>query len=185
MNVEILCLGILSRSDATGYEIRKQVTEGPFSHFYKAGFGSIYPALRKLTERGLIRCTPQPQEKRPDKKVYSIAGAGRRALADALGRAPGPDAVRSDFLFLTFFGDTAPAAVVRAALDDRIAWLRAKVETMRGHRDNCALSAGEAFTLGYGLAVYEAILAYLETHKDDLAAPGPAPASPSQPRAAE
>lgn len=175
MNVEILCLGILSRSDATGYEIRKQVTEGPFSHFYKAGFGSIYPALRKLSERGLIRCTLQAQEKRPDKKVYAIAPAGRQALAEALRRPPGPDAVRSDFLFLSFFSHLAPAEILREAFDERIAWLRAKIDTMRGHREGCDMSPGEAFTLGYGLAVYEAILAYLESNRDDLGAPNPAP----------
>ncbi|MHA1113967.1 MAG: PadR family transcriptional regulator, partial [Alphaproteobacteria bacterium] len=135
-----------------------------------------YPALRKLTERGLIDCTHQAQEKRPDKKVYAIASAGRRAFAEALCQAPGPDNIRSDFLFLAFFSDLAPDALVARAFDERVAWLKTKMETMRRYQNECALSAGEAFTLGYGLAVYETVLGYLETNRDALGATDPAPA---------
>jgi len=45
MSVRGLCLAILSYGDATGYEIRKESTEGRFSYFDDASFGSIYPAL--------------------------------------------------------------------------------------------------------------------------------------------
>ena len=54
MDVKTLCLGVLSRGDASGYEIKKQCEEGPFAHFYAAGFGSIYPALNALWSEGLI-----------------------------------------------------------------------------------------------------------------------------------
>jgi len=39
MDVKTLCLGVLNRGEASGYEIKKQCEEGPFSHFYAAGFG--------------------------------------------------------------------------------------------------------------------------------------------------
>ena len=52
MNIRTLCLGILSRGDATGYEIKKMAEEGLFSHFVEASFGSIYPALTRMTDEG-------------------------------------------------------------------------------------------------------------------------------------
>jgi len=54
MDVKTLCLGVLSRGTASGYEIKKQCEEGPFAHFYAAGFGSIYPALNALLNNRLI-----------------------------------------------------------------------------------------------------------------------------------
>ena len=53
MNVRTLCLGVLSFGEATGYEIKKEIEEGPFSHFIEASFGSIYPALTQLLGEGL------------------------------------------------------------------------------------------------------------------------------------
>ncbi len=52
MSVRSLCLAILSFGDATGYEIRKESTEGRFSYFDDASFGSIYPALRVWNRKG-------------------------------------------------------------------------------------------------------------------------------------
>ena len=45
MDTRSICLGVLSMGEATGYEIKKLFEDGPFSHFYDAGYGSIYPAL--------------------------------------------------------------------------------------------------------------------------------------------
>ena len=54
MNVRTLCLGILSLGEATGYEIKKGIEDGMFSHFIDASFGSIYPALTQLAAEGLL-----------------------------------------------------------------------------------------------------------------------------------
>ena len=52
MNVKTLCLGVLSLGEASGYEIKKEIEEGLFSHFIDASFGSIYPALMQLNAEG-------------------------------------------------------------------------------------------------------------------------------------
>ena len=57
MDVKTLCLGVLCEhwGKASGYEIRKLLKEeGAFSHFVDAGYGSIYPALNKLSDEGLV-----------------------------------------------------------------------------------------------------------------------------------
>ena len=163
MDVKTLCLGVLSRGDATGYEIRKQVTEGPFRYFFHAGYGSIYPALNQLSDDDLVTCTAMAQEKRPDKKVYSITATGRLALIQALGADPDPDRLRSDFAFMLFFGHLMSAGHLERVIGDRVAWYRDKIE----HLEACSAEAsdgpaGERFAGGLWLAICQAAADYLE-----------------------
>ena len=44
MDVKTVCLGMLTDGPASGYDLKKQF-ESTFSHFFAAGYGSIYPAL--------------------------------------------------------------------------------------------------------------------------------------------
>jgi hypothetical protein len=55
MDVKTLCLGVLTEGNKSGYEI-KRCFEEAFSHFFVAGFGSIYPALAELSRAGLVTC---------------------------------------------------------------------------------------------------------------------------------
>ena len=112
MDTKTLCLGVLSRGDASGYEIKKAFEEGPLSHIHEASFGAIYPALTRLDAQGLVACREMAQEKRPDKKVYSITEAGREALLGALMAPPAHDKVRSDFLFILFFAQMLDAPAI-------------------------------------------------------------------------
>ena len=69
MNVRTLCLGVLTAGEASGYEIKKDIEEGMFSHFIDASFGSIYPALTQLAGEGLLTVRAEEQTGKPDKKV--------------------------------------------------------------------------------------------------------------------
>lgn len=103
MDIKTSCLGVLALRPASGYEIRKAFEEGPFSHFAEGGFGSIYPALGRLTAEGLVTFEVEAQEKRPDKKIYQITEAGRRSLVEKLcEQAPKDDKIKSDLLFILF-----------------------------------------------------------------------------------
>lgn len=167
MDVKTLCLGVLCRGDASGYEIKKACEEGPFSHFQDASFGSIYPALAKLSAEKLVDCHQMTQEKRPDKKVYSITESGRAALFRTLVEPPAPDKVNSDFYFMTFFAHFMPAKTLRDILERRIGWYEGVVERMQ----SCNLSvrpSGERFTHGLGLAHYKTEIEYLKANMNWL-----------------
>jgi len=101
MDVKIHCLGVLfQHGNASGYEIRKLLREEcAFSHFVDAGYGSIYPALNKLSDEGLVIYEAEEQTNRPDKKVYQIMPAGRLALFETLLAGPAPDKLQYSFLF--------------------------------------------------------------------------------------
>lgn len=170
IDVKTLCLGVLSRGDASGYEIRKEFEEGPFSNFSDAGFGSIYPALRKLLEDGLISIAQHGTDARPDKKVYRITAAGRQVLCQAVLRHPAPDRLRSDFMFMILFSHLMPSRHLERILTDRIEDYERLIEDME-RRESCDAAhspPGEKFVHGLGLAMHRAAAAYLEEHRHQL-----------------
>jgi len=163
MDVRTLCLGILSMGDASGYEIKKRL-EGPFRHFYDASFGSIYPALARLQQDALVNCTLEAQESRPDRKVYSLTPLGRLTLVKELTAEPGPDRIRSEFLATMMFADLLPPRTVAQIIDARIAEHQETLGYLRRLGEG-SLDHGQAFVLGYGIALYEAKLKYLEENR--------------------
>lgn len=170
MQTKTLCLAVLSRSDASGYEIKKALEEAPYSHFQETSFGSIYPALAKLADDGLVEFHEEAQDKRPDKKVYSITPAGREALVEDLKQPPDPDRYRSDFLFVLYLGDLLPPEHLLKVVDERIAWYEERLADM----EDCSANLAEApvnqrFVHGMGLALYSASLEYLKSHRHLLA----------------
>ncbi len=167
MDAKTLCLGALSRGDASGYEIKKAFEEGPLSHIHEASFGAIYPALTELERQGLVTGREMAQEKRPDKKVYALTEDGLQALHLALLVPPARDKTRSDFLFILFLGHLVAAPRLAELIDSRIAWYHDCLSRMEA----CDLSAappGEAFVHGLGLAVYTAARDYLVAHRAEL-----------------
>lgn len=159
-----MCLGLLAFGDASGYEIKKEFEQGPSRHFMDASFGSIYPALTKMTDEGLLECRMEPQEKRPDKKVYSITNAGRLALAEALSKPIGQDKVKSNFSFVALFADQLPRSQLVTMIDDQIAYTRSamrELEEMEAPAD----AAGPSFVRRYGIAINKAQADFLERNR--------------------
>jgi DNA-binding PadR family transcriptional regulator len=164
MDVRTVCLGLLTRGDATGYEIKKQFEESGYRHFAEASFGSIYPALGRLTVDGLVSVRDEPQEKRPDRKVYSITEAGRTRFLDALMMPLADDRHRSPFAFAMLFSHLLPDTRVRALLDSYIADKESVLARMEAGK-SAAKTAGEQFVNGLGRTIYAAIIDYLRAHR--------------------
>lgn len=171
MDIKTLCLGILSLGDATGYEIKKMVAEGSFSFFSEASYGSIYPALGKLMENGLVTCRAMAQEKRPDKKVYSLTDSGREELTRTLRKDPDPDKNRSEFLAAILFCESVAPERISELIHDRIYEHEQKIIALKG------LLAGDmtpasSFVVKYGIATQKAALEYLKTNQSILLGTG-------------
>jgi PadR family transcriptional regulator AphA len=165
MDAKTLCLGVLVMGDASGYEIRKMFEEGPFAHFQDVGYGSIYPALAKLSEEGLIVAADATGEGHPDKKVYAATPTGREAFRQSLARTPMGDKIRSDTAFLMFFAEYLDPDHLRAVYDDYLAFYRDRVQIMQG-LDPDGVPEGRLFVRGLGLAFYQAVVTYMTANRD-------------------
>lgn len=168
MDVRTLCLAVLSVGDASGYEIKKQFESGPIGMFHAVSYGSIYPALTRLEDEGLIAGEAHEQEGRPDKKLYRLTGEGRRALGAALLAGPAEDRVRSDTAFMLFFAHLTPPEHIEKVVDDYIAWHHDRLARIENFDISRTDKSGAAFVHGLGLAIHRAKLAYLEENRDWL-----------------
>ena len=168
MDVKTLCLGVLAAGPCSGYDIKKTFEER-FRHFFRASYGSIYPALAGLEGEGLVVAEVVAAGRRPAKKTYAITAAGRAALETALIAEEPRHVVRSEFLVLAYFAHLLPPARLAAVLERMTAefeaMLHADLEGWRGIEER--LTPGQRFALGYGRAVLAAAL-------DHIRAQGPA-----------
>lgn len=171
MDIKKLCLGILTMGEASGYEI-KQVFEDAFSHFYVAGFGSIYPALAELAREGMVTVNSIEQEKRPAKKVYGLTERGREAFTAALEETYPNHRVRSDFMVLMIFAHLLSPEQLGKVFDTRLADIERQIAEIEAFINDesceCDNHPGGRFTAGYGIAVLKAGREYIQQHRAEL-----------------
>jgi len=116
--LELAILGLLHEAPAHGYELRKQlgVRLGGFRLF---SYGSLYPALRRLTRAGLIAEDPEPEPEagtwsRRSRRVYRVTAEGKERFAEMLSES-GPQSWDDESfgVHLAFFSRTPAEARMR------------------------------------------------------------------------
>lgn len=170
MNIRTICLGILHHEDATGYEINKLVAEGRFSHFIDASYGSIYPALTKLTEEGLTTWREESQVGKPARKIYSITPAGRQELINTLKDGPSRDIFRSEFLFVCIYSHLLEQGEITKIIDQKINTLKQELQNLLEMEGVCDLPTSR-FAIGYGVSHYENSINFIEKNRHLLEDP--------------
>jgi DNA-binding PadR family transcriptional regulator len=172
-----LCLGVLTTGEASGYEIKKEIEEGLFSHFIEASYGSIYPALSQLAAEGLVTVRAEEQTGKPDKKVYAITEQGRRALARSIAVVPAKDKYKSEFLFQMLLHQSITPEIMLGAIDKQLGDLNADLGRIAECRASEQPHAGAAFVADYGEAVLTAAVRCLEQKRDEIVRRIPAQAA--------
>lgn len=76
--LDCVILGLLSHEDLTGYEIKKRI-DTVLKYFWGASYGSIYPTLSDLVDRGLATKREDTKSKR-NKQIYTITEDGQNYL---------------------------------------------------------------------------------------------------------
>lgn len=163
MDVRTLCLGILTFGDATGYEIKKAFQDR-LGMFYDASYGSIYPALNKLTTDGLVSCRTKSQSKRPDKKIYSITLDGQLTFLKEMEGTPAPEKFKSETLATLMFAHLLPASHISKVIDNLIGSYQSNIEILSGECD-MKQALTDRFLCGYGIAVKSAAIKYMQENR--------------------
>ncbi len=96
MSLPHVILTVLSTRDATGYDITKEFSYS-IGYFWKASHQQVYRELNKMALNQLVTCVLEPQEGKPDRKVYSITDAGRKALGEWFDQPTAHPTVRDEF----------------------------------------------------------------------------------------
>lgn len=74
---------LLSERPMFGYEIIREL-EKRFSGFWKPKPGTIYPALEKLEQEGLLTSRVEFREEGPDRIHYALTQKGQTELSDSM-----------------------------------------------------------------------------------------------------
>lgn len=167
MNTQDLCLGVLHLCDASGYEIKKMF-EDAFQHFQNPSFGSIYPALDKLTNNGMASVRVEEQEKRPAKKVYSITSTGREHFLESLYRTEPVEVHKSDFFLLVFFAHLLDSGKFSDVLFKHEQKTKEELKQLLSLNCSDQRTVGMQFTIDYGIAIKKAQLKFLKNKLDNV-----------------
>jgi DNA-binding PadR family transcriptional regulator len=80
LELDCVLLGLIRlHQGVTGYELSRTLREST-GYLMSVSLSHIYPALRRLHERGLVTYKSVPMTNRPEKKVYQITPGGEQAL---------------------------------------------------------------------------------------------------------
>ncbi len=79
MSLQYGLLGLLTYFDSTGYDLSKAF-EHSLNHFWHAQSSQIYRELDRMEQGGWVSSRSIVQNKRPNKRLYSITKEGRDAL---------------------------------------------------------------------------------------------------------
>ncbi len=79
--LEFALAGLLKYTPQSGYDLRKTFATTPMRHFSDSP-GSIYPALRRLEQRGWIACPTDPNRPRDPRRrqVFHLTPEGENSL---------------------------------------------------------------------------------------------------------
>ncbi len=116
---KFVILGLLSSGAETGYEIKTAI-EKSISYFWSESYGQIYPALKKLTEAGLIKETQKETEGKRDKKRYTITPEGTAALESWIVAKTEDPSHREEMLLKLFLCGNLDAGAAKKILDDHL-----------------------------------------------------------------
>jgi DNA-binding PadR family transcriptional regulator len=135
--LELAVLGLLLRMPMHGYELSRQLNSvlGPFR---AVAFGTLYPCLQDLTERGLIvaetgeeTSATRGQRARRSRKVYRLTAEGKERFQDLLAES-GPTSWEDESfgVHFAFFGQTRVDIRLRI-LEGRRSKLEERLDSVR------------------------------------------------------
>jgi len=169
MNIKTVCLAILTQGETTGYDIRKRSTEGDFSYFLDASFGSIYPALSKLEEEELVTSRIEQQVGKPAKRVYAITANGKESFINSLFEDLRSDVFRSEFLLFLRFAEELPRELVEKRIIERISSIDEEITSIEEMGAKVS-SKADRWVLDYGTTCIRHARDYLNEHKHEIIA---------------
>ncbi|WP_405926802.1 PadR family transcriptional regulator [Streptomyces sp. NBC_00035] len=127
-------MAALLEGEASGYDLAKGF-DASVANFWMATPQQLYRELDRMESEGLIEARLVRQERRPNKRVFSLTEAGRAALRDFTAELPKPTAIRDELLVKVQAVDSGDEEAVRAAITERLEWARAKLARYERLRD--------------------------------------------------
>ena len=133
-------LGLLTRGERHGYELRHELAE-EFGPEWRLDFGQLYRLLASMKRKGWVVARLEPGTHGPDRKVYAITARGRgelkRWLSEPVARM---QRGRDEFVVKLRFGLAGQRAPLPALIGERRRLLESQSAVQRSLRENAQRS---------------------------------------------
>lgn len=126
MSLKFAILAALLEGEFSGYDLAKSF-DASVANFWQTTPQQLYRELERLSAEGMIAPRVVEQERRPNKRVFRLTAAGRRALHEFTAAPVQPTTIRDDLLVKVQGSDAGDAEAVIAAVEERTEWSRAKL----------------------------------------------------------
>lgn len=171
--LDCVLLGLLSHEELTGYEIKKRM-DTTLKYFWGASYGSIYPTLSDLVNRGLATKKEAAENKR-NKLIYTITDKGRDYLKEWLKLPAEKDELRYETLLKLFFGNEQGAAqaiwhieAFQAKIEKELPYLLGAEKILEGCLDDDPAHKYYLLTVEFGIKTYRTYLEWCKEAKNLL-----------------
>jgi DNA-binding PadR family transcriptional regulator len=141
MSLRDAVLAALLDGEYSGYDLAKEF-DASVANFWMATPQQLYRELDRLAEQGLIQARVVHQERRPNKRMYSLTDAGRAEIHQFTARPPRPGAMRDELMIKLAAADAGDTRAVSDSVAERLQWATAKLE--RYERLQARLLAGRS-----------------------------------------
>ncbi|MHC9292318.1 PadR family transcriptional regulator [Mycobacterium sp. LTG2003] len=127
-------LAALVGGECSGYDLAKSF-DASVANFWTATPQQLYRELDRLAADGLIQARTVLQERRPNKRMYSLTEAGHNAIRAFTARPPKPSTIRDELLIKVNAVDAGDTAAVRDLVADQLRWATEKLARYERMRD--------------------------------------------------
>ncbi|REK86256.1 PadR family transcriptional regulator [Streptomyces inhibens] len=134
MSLKYALLAALLEGEASGYDLAK-VFDVAVANFWSATPQQLYREMERLAEEGLIDARLVQQERRPNKRMFTLTEAGREDLRAFTTAPPRPTAIRDELMVKIQAVDTGELDAARALIEERMEWARGKIAHYERLRD--------------------------------------------------
>lgn len=161
--LDCVILGLLCHEELTGYEIKKRI-DTSLKYFWGASYGSIYPTLTYLANRGLVTKKDGANNGR-NKLIYTITDEGKSYLVQWLKYPVEKDELRYETLLKLFFGKEvgsiqtiAHIEAFREKIELELSYLLIAEKTLKTFENEDETHRYYLLTVMFGIKTYRAYL---------------------------
>lgn len=177
---EQVLLGVIADEPRSGYGLKKMFSSSPAS-VYQPSPGALYPALRRLAERGLLHAEEQVSSGRRALRLYQATEAGLAVYLEWLRKPVVPETVGTDlgqhlmrFSLMENYLERAEVMAFLADLGDALDGFVRGMEQFTASRQE-TLREHALLALEHGIAIHRASLEWVRSATAALGETAPVP----------
>ncbi|GEC05317.1 PadR family transcriptional regulator [Streptomyces spinoverrucosus] len=163
-------MAALLEGEASGYDLAKGF-DASVANFWMATPQQLYRELERMEREGLVAARVVEQERRPNKRLFSLTEAGLAAVRAYVAEPPArPSAIRDELMVKVQCADVGDMEAVRAAIAERGEWATAKLARYERLRERMlgGRTEDEYFAVAERIGPYLTLLRGMSFERENL-----------------